>query len=81
VAEGLYLTTNAALLEKRLRSSGSGEGMRIFLGYAGWAPGQLQAELMRGDWYTLEVDAKTIFEKDPKRIWREFHLGLSGQPI
>jgi putative transcriptional regulator len=81
VAEGLYLTTDAALLEKRLRRSGSGADMRIFLGYAGWAPGQLEAELMRGDWYTLEVDAKTIFEKDPKRIWREFHLGLGGQPI
>ncbi len=27
------------------------EGMRVFVGYTGWAPGQLQSELDRGDWY------------------------------
>lgn len=27
------------------------EGMRVFVGYTGWAPGQLQDELDRGDWY------------------------------
>ena len=34
---------------------------RIFAGYAGWAQGQLQAEVQRGDWQLLEADLKVIF--------------------
>ena len=30
---------------------GNVDGMRVFVGYTGWAPGQLQGELDRGDWY------------------------------
>ncbi|MBW2273575.1 MAG: YqgE/AlgH family protein [Deltaproteobacteria bacterium] len=81
VGDELYLSTDAALLEKRLRKSESDKDTRVFLGYAGWAPGQLEAEITRGDWYTTEADVKTIFEKDPKRIWRDLSFGLGGQAI
>ena len=81
VCDGLYLSTDAAELERRLGGSESGKGMRVFLGYAGWAAGQLEGELARGDWFTLELDVKSIFDKDPKRLWRELSLGLSGQEI
>ena len=81
VCEGLYLSTDAEELEKRIRASESGKGMRVFLGYAGWAPGQLEGEMSRGDWYTSEMDVKSIFERDPKRLWKELSLGLAGQEI
>lgn len=44
--------------------------LRIFAGYAGWSPGQLEGELVRGSWHvasSLETDA---FDTDPETLWR-----------
>lgn len=47
------------------------ERVRFFNGYAGWAPGQLAAELERGGWYVLNADADTVFRKDMEKLWEE----------
>jgi len=47
------------------------EKMRFFSGYSGWAPGQLQAEIERGDWLVVDADAKTVFQKDTSRLWQD----------
>ena len=69
VLHNVYLTADVKWVEARLERGGPVQGLRVFAGYAGWAPGQLQSELARGDWYVLPADAATIFEKDPSRIW------------
>jgi len=43
--------------------------IRFFSGYSGWAPGQLQGELDRGDWLVVDADAKTVFLRDTSRLW------------
>ena len=43
--------------------------VRIYAGHAGWAPGQLEHEIMRGDWITIKADVKKIFAEEPARIW------------
>lgn len=43
--------------------------IRFFSGYSGWAPGQLQGELDRGDWLVVDADAKAPFLKDTSRLW------------
>jgi putative transcriptional regulator len=45
--------------------------IRFFSGYSGWAPGQLQAELDRGDWLVVDADAKTAFLRDTSRLWQD----------
>ncbi len=47
------------------------EQVRFFNGYAGWAPGQLAAELERGGWYVLNADAGNVFRKDMDKLWEE----------
>jgi putative transcriptional regulator len=46
-------------------------GLRVYAGYSGWAPGQLQAEIERGGWHVLPADAAMVFEADPARVWPE----------
>jgi putative transcriptional regulator len=47
------------------------EALRLFAGYAGWAPGQLDGELARGDWWTVKADVDTIFRKNTDTLWDE----------
>jgi putative transcriptional regulator len=44
--------------------------LRVFAGYAGWGPGQLEVELARQDWYVLEVGPDDLFTSEPHRLWR-----------
>ena len=46
-------------------------GMRIFAGYAGWAGGQLEAEIRRGDWYVVGYEARDAFTARPDLLWSE----------
>jgi len=39
------------------------------MGYAGWAPGQLEAELARGDWSLASGDPALVFDADRASLW------------
>jgi putative transcriptional regulator len=47
------------------------EKFRLYAGYAGWGAGQLDQELLRGDWRILQADAETVFDKNPEKIWQD----------
>ena len=66
---GLYLALNPDTIDELLNKPPA--AIRFFSGYSGWAPGQLVAEMERGDWFVLEADADTVFRKDPSRLWEE----------
>jgi putative transcriptional regulator len=43
---------------------------RVFAGYAGWGPGQLDAELAREDWFVAPAGIDDIFDPDADELWR-----------
>lgn len=45
--------------------------LRIFAGYAGWGPGQLEDELEEGAWYVVESEPGDVSSPDPERLWRQ----------
>lgn len=45
--------------------------MRIYAGYAGWGPGQLQEEIEDGGWYVVPAAAEDLYCADPSRLWRQ----------
>ena len=44
--------------------------MRLFAGYAGWAAGQLEAELAEPSWIVVPAEADDPFADDPEALWR-----------
>ena len=43
---------------------------RAFAGYAGWGPGQLDAELERDDWFVAPAGIDDIFDPDAEELWQ-----------
>jgi putative transcriptional regulator len=54
------------------------DSARIYAGYAGWASGQLNAEIARGSWLVTAGDADTVFSAAPERVWEMLTKKLSG---
>ncbi|MFE9948698.1 YqgE/AlgH family protein [Streptomyces sp. NPDC005531] len=44
--------------------------LRIFAGYAGWGPGQLETELTEGAWYVVESEPGDVSSPRPEQLWR-----------
>ena len=56
-----------------LRAIGRGEGPRrslLALGYAGWAPGQLDAEIQANGWLSVPADSDLVFDSDFDAKWQ-----------
>lgn len=45
--------------------------LRLYLGYAGWAPGQLDRELAMGSWTVVTASAERVFSNEPTGLWKE----------
>jgi putative transcriptional regulator len=67
----VYISSSRAELQRLMKSTDKDDKFKIFAGYAGWAPGQLEAERDRGDWHVLKADAATVFDKKSSEIWPE----------
>ncbi len=46
-------------------------GLRLFIGFAGWEPGQLDHEMARGSWHVVPASADFVFAKDPGQLWKQ----------
>lgn len=51
-------------------STSDAANLRFFVGYAGWAPGQLERELGFGSWHILPATEEVVFAKNPTEIWQ-----------
>jgi putative transcriptional regulator len=67
--DGVYLSADRDLLLQLLGRNKPMDGLRIFLGHAGWAPGQLEAEIERHDWTSKRAEVDAIFSGKPEFPW------------
>jgi putative transcriptional regulator len=64
----LAATANADILRDMARGKGPQKALVAF-GYAGWASGQLEAELARKDWLIATADEALVFDEPRDRVW------------
>ena len=47
--------------------------LRYFLGYAGWAPGQLDGELLDENWHIVPATSELLFDADTGGLWHRLN--------
>lgn len=71
VFEDVYACASQTVLQRIITKPKAREQVRVYVGYAGWGPGQLDHEVARGDWLVVPADTKTVFGKTPSEVWPE----------
>jgi putative transcriptional regulator len=71
VLDGVYLGGNMETLERILEGEDMDESFRAFMGYSGWAPGQLEHEMQMGSWLTMPAKPELVFNPDAHALWTE----------
>src|SRR6266436_2605418 len=67
--DGVYLSADRQLLLQLLGRDNPVDSLRIFVGHAGWAPGQLEAEIARRDWTLKRAEMEAIFSDKSEHTW------------
>ncbi len=76
IDEGICLTATLDILKAIARGAGPASAI-LALGYAGWAPGQLETEIQGNGWLHCPADAELIFGDDIERKYAKA-LGKIG---
>jgi putative transcriptional regulator len=78
-----YLRKETMVVNERLAVTSSREALvdvgykrgpekfLVAFGYAGWAPGQLEGELARDDWFLAPADPDLVFDVAREKVWDE----------
>ena len=67
----VHLSSSRELLQRLVSGEVEAADVRLYSGYSGWSPGQLEMELAAGGWRVLPGDAELVFAAEPDDVWRE----------
>jgi putative transcriptional regulator len=69
VFEDIYFIAARPALEKALGGAPNASGLRVYLGYCGWGPHQLENEVMHGGWHIFNRSEDLTFDTQPATLW------------
>lgn len=69
VTDNLYLMTSKQSIATALEDGRPASDLRVFIGYSGWGPGQLEREVRRSGWYIFNYDESIVFDEHPDTLW------------
>jgi putative transcriptional regulator len=79
VLKALYLSMHPAAIEPLLAQPG--QRFRLYAGFSGWAPRQLESEMQRDSWYVLPATEELVFRRDTSGMWRELLEKALGKRV
>jgi len=79
IGEEFAMTATLDILHARSKGEGPRQGL-VALGYAGWGPGQLEAEIQANGWLLVAADPALVFETEDDRKWQRALAKLGVSP-
>ena len=73
------MTATLDILHAKSKGEGPRQGL-VALGYAGWEPGQLEAEISANGWLLVAADTSLVFETDDSSKWQRALAKLGVSP-
>jgi putative AlgH/UPF0301 family transcriptional regulator len=80
VAPGIYVGDAACLARASNAASGQAFRFRLFRGYAGWGPGQLEQEIAAGAWSVVPAIAAMLFDVPAEELWAKLRPPTIPEP-
>jgi len=71
VFDDIYVSDSLTLLEQMTEKKKPDQRFRLYAGYAGWGPGQLESEIGRNDWRIVKGNPDIIFNNAPDQMWHK----------
>jgi putative transcriptional regulator len=79
IFDDVYVSASRSVFEQLIKKPSGEATFRAYAGYAGWGAGQLEREVLKGDWQIAAADAEAIFKKPSSEIWQD--LNQENDPI
>lgn len=79
VLGSVYATASKDIIANSITSGAEPSKFHLYMGYAGWAAGQLEAEMELGAWSVLTTTPDEIFDEDPDSLWTRLSRKAESQ--
>jgi putative transcriptional regulator len=79
VAPGIFIGDQDSV-RRYLQAQGEAERARLFAGYAGWGPDQLERELTTGAWIVVPATGELLFDTPIEELWDRLSPPTTPQP-
>jgi putative transcriptional regulator len=79
IGDEFAMTATFEILHAQSKGEGPRQGL-VALGYAGWGPGQLEAEIGANGWLLVAADTSLVFETDDNSKWQRALAKLGVSP-
>ncbi len=70
VVDDILVGVSREVMQDLLSSNRGSDTLRLYSGHAGWAVGQLENEIRRGDWHLFPSDPDVVFANKPEAVWK-----------
>lgn len=81
VAADVYISSDRGVLEEVLAAKKPASELHFYIGYSGWAGGQLDSELERGSWHVVAAGPDAVFSGETDSLWERLIERLEPEGI